>query len=513
MDRRKKKGQELLLSATGHPIVYEVNTRVLLNELSVQKGKPITLATIPEELLDRWKELGFDAIWLMGVWTSGKLGIGIARTHESLREEYRRALPDLQDEDIIGSPYAISSYSIPRVLGGKSGLLSIRKRLRERGMGLFLDFVGNHTARDHRWVQAHPEYYVQGSGDETSHPAAVFETETRKGKRVIAFGKDPYFPGWTDTAQINIFHEEARTALAGELMSVASLCDGVRCDMAMLLLREVFQGTWGDKALRSSQGIPETEFWSDAIAEVKSKYPGFLFLAEVYWNMEWRLQQLGFDFTYDKRLYDRLLREGASAVYDHLTAEAGFQQRSIRFLENHDEPRIAEVLSNDSWHFAAVTIMSTVPGMAFFHDGQLEGRRIRVPVQLARRAPEPASRQVYAFYEKLIRIISGPPFQKGTWRLLNSKPAWQGNHTWRNMLLFWWQDEDVRRFVVVNYAPHNSQCYVDVCLEGVTAHSIEFKDMLSPTSYVREKNGLTTKGMYFDLPPYGTHVFEVLLKP
>ncbi len=102
--------------------------------------------------------------------------------------------------------------------------------------------------------------------------------------------------------------------------------------MAMLILPEVFERTWGRR--------PEP-FWPKAITSVRRQHPEFLFMAEVYWNLEWTMQQQGFDYAYDKRLYDRLREGHPQAVRGHLLAGLDYQNRLARFLENHDEPRAA----------------------------------------------------------------------------------------------------------------------------------------------------------------------------
>lgn len=490
--------------------MYEINTRVLLNELSQASGSQVTLGTIPDKVLDEWAALGFDAIWMMGVWTTGDMGLDIARTHAGLLEDYRRVLHDFSDADVVGSPYAVKAYSVPKSLGGKEGLQVLRERLAERGLGLILDFVCNHTARDHAWVKKHPEYYVQGTLADAEHrPDAYFKAETVDGEKAIAFGKDPYFPGWTDTAQLNYLHSGARAALIKELKNIASLCDGIRCDMAMLVLSDVFIGTWGDSALPPEEELAHGEFWPDAIAEVREANPEFVFIAEAYWDLEWKLQQLGFDWTYDKKLYDRLLKEGSGSVYDHLHAELEYQKRSVRFIENHDEPRAAQSLASDPWHFAAVTIIAAIPGMVLLHEGQLDGRRVKLPVQLGRRPSEPVSELTRSFYERLLKTIAQPVFRQGEWKLLNAKPAWHDNHTWANFQAYWWKTPKAARLVVVNYAPLNGQCYVELTEDILSGHQVEFRDLLGSAVYTRDVQQLQHKGMYFDLPPYGVHVFEV----
>ncbi len=505
-----KSSKNLRLSNTSHPVLYEVNIRVLLNELSAKAGKKIRLDTIPETLLDEWADLGFDAVWLMGVWSAGATGIQISREHQGLREDYKRVLPDLEEEDIVGSPYAVLSYTLPRALGGKKGLAALRGKLAGRGMGLVLDFVPNHTARDHAWVNTNPEFYINGKdGEEKDRPDFFFRTKTKKGERTIAFGRDPHFPGWTDTAQLNIFHPRTRQAMVETLMKIAALCDGVRCDMAMLILRQVFADTWGERSRPADAEIAVEEFWKEAIEHVKQSSPRFLFVGESYWNLEWNLQRLGFDYTYDKTLYDRLLHEGAGSVRDHLKATIEYQQRSARFIENHDEPRVAQALANEAWHYAAAMIASTVPGMLLLHEGQLDGRKVRVPVQLARRPNEALSPATHSFYERLLSCLESDVISNGEWRLLEHHAAWHDNFSYENILAYSWKRGTDVRLIVVNYAPMNSQCYITLQLDGMESPKLEFRDLMSSSVYVRDRLGFQNKGMYFDLPAYGMHLFEV----
>src|SRR5262249_54920202 len=137
-------------------------------------------------------------------------------------------------------------------------------------------------------------------------------------------------------------HGGLRQAMGMELLAAAEQCDGLRCDMAMLVLPDVFQRTWGDLS-KPADGTPPVDlaFWPEAIARVRMVRPDFLFMAEVYWDLEWVLQQQGFDYTYDKRLYDRLHARDAESVRKHLWADMDFQRKSVRFLEKHDEPRAA----------------------------------------------------------------------------------------------------------------------------------------------------------------------------
>jgi len=498
------------LSSTDHPLLLEVNIRVLLGELSRSAGRVLTLEDLPDDVLESWAARGFDAVWLMGVWTTGKTGQEIARQDPGLREVYREALPDVEEADIVASPYAVKAYTVAPSLGGNAALAVLRRRMAKHGLGLILDFVCNHTARDHRWVTEHPEYYVLGEpGMATDRPDAFFAVGTGDGDHAVAFGKDPYFPGWTDTAQLNHLHPGLRRALTKEVVKIAGQCDGLRCDMAMLVLEDVFCRTWGETLPAGEAQPTGEEFWSEAIAAVRKERKDFLFIAEAYWDLEWRLQKLGFDFTYDKKLYDRLLREGAFAVHEHLRAELSYQQRSLRFIENHDEVRAARALSSPAWHCAAAVVISCIPGGVLYHEGQMEGWMVRTPVQLGRRLVEPASEQMVTFYRRLLAVVGERIFRRGTWRLLESRAAWHDNPSWSNILGFRWQLRGEVRVVVVNYAPLTGQCYMDIELEGLEGTTLEFRDLMTRAVFMRERQALLAKGMYFDLPPYGFHIFDV----
>jgi len=143
-------------------------------------------------------------------------------------------------------------------------------------------------------------------------------------------------------------------------------------------MNSIFERTWGNRAGTR----PATDYWPEVIPAVKKSHPDFLFIAEAYWDLEWELQQQGFDYCYDKKLYDRLEHDNAESVRLHLCADPAYQRKLVRFIENHDEPRAAATFSPEKERAAAVTI-ATVTGAKLFHEGQFEGRRVRLPVFLA----------------------------------------------------------------------------------------------------------------------------------
>lgn len=487
------------LSRSRYPSLYQINTRVWLRSLSEGYGHQITLAKVPDEELERFASLGFEWIWLLGVWRTGDLGRRIARELPELRRVFREALPDYQEADICSSPFAITAYSVCPDLGGNHGLALFRERLQEHGLQLLLDFIPNHTARDHPWLALHPDYYVQGNGDQLLSKPFNYD-HAPSGDRIIAFGRDPYFHGWSDTFQLNYGNPHLQTAMQDELTKIADLCDGVRCDMAMLILPEVFNNTWG---------IEMQPFWPEAIGRVRERYPEFTFIAEVYWDLEWTLQRQGFDYTYDKRLYDRLHEQEARPVREHLLAELEFQSHSVRFLENHDEPR-ASVSFPPPVHQAAALITYLTPGLRFFHQGQLQGHQARIPMQLCRAPKEYQDLPIGNLYAQILDLLQLPVLQDGNWQLLECLPAWRSNWTWDSFVAFSWHDNaDGYFLVVVNYSPHQSQCYVRLPWGDLAGKRVEFQDKMSEADYIRRGDDLQQIGLYLDMLPWGTHVFEV----
>src|SRR4051812_3977483 len=323
-----------------HPLLYEINTRCWLNALSEEQGRQVTLTTVPEAEFQRWLELGFTHIWLMGVWTTGPRSRSHALHDPHLRKRYSEILPGWHEKDVPGSPYAIAEYEVPATLGGEEGLKSFRERLSNHGLKLILDFVPNHVGFDYPWVTAWPELLVHSSDKQSG----TFEQKTLRGTLWLAHGRDPHFAPWTDTVQLDYRLPSTRTAMIQLLKSIANKCDGVRCDMAMLLLNDVFAKTWAQ--FPSAEAMPKEAFWTLAISTIKQECPEFLFLAEAYWDRQSQLQSLGFDYTYDKQVYDYLVEHRHADLQKHLLeVTPQYLAKSVHFLENHDERRIASALS------------------------------------------------------------------------------------------------------------------------------------------------------------------------
>jgi hypothetical protein len=278
--------------------------------------------------------------------------------------------------------------------------------------------------------------------------------------------------------------------------------------MAMLLINRIFKRTWGGRA----GPRPATEYWVDLISAVKKAHPTLLFIAEAYWDLEWELQQQGFDFCYDKRLYDRMEHGSAESVRLHLCAEPAYQQKLLRFIENHDEPRAAAAFSPAKERCAAVTV-ATLPGARLFHEGQFEGRKIKVPVFLGRRPEEAMDLELQTFYIKLLKNINSPLFHDGHWSLC-SCTGWPDNGSFQNLVAWSWTENAKWCLIVVNLSDSSAQGLVQVPWVDVEGKTWRLVDALSDAVYEREGDEMRNRGLYVDLGPWMSHFFSLpSLKP
>ncbi len=483
-----------------YPVIYEINAWVWLGELSRKYQSPVNLATVPPEEWDQIASHGFDAVWLMGVWERSPAGIKISMQNKGLLEDFRRALPDFSAEDNVGSPYCVRRYVVDEHLGGPEGLAAARKTLAKRGIRLILDFVPNHVAQDHPWVSEHPEYFIRGDKNDLGRdPASFFEA----GGNVFACGRDPYFPAWHDVIQLNAFQPGLRQAVIETITEIAEQCDGIRCDMAMLALNNIFERTWGTRA----GAKPGNDYWRTVIPAIKGKYPEFRFIAEAYWDLEWELQQQGFDYCYDKKLYDRMEHDPSESVRLHLCADLAYQEKLVRFIENHDEPRAAATFSSGKVRAAAVAIL-TLTGAKLLHEGQSEGMKVRLPVFLGRRLAEPVDHDLAAFYGRLLKEINRDVFRNGTWRLCD-RNGWPDNQSCQNILTWCWVKEDERYLIVINFRQEAIQARVHLPWDGLRGKEWRLKDVLSDECYDRCGSEIRDSGLYVDLEPWKCHLFQV----
>lgn len=482
-----------------NPHILEVNTHEWFNKIKGEIGADITLADIPESYLFDLKAGGFDAIWLMGVWQESPTSRDIARNDPGINNYLAKVQPGYSKEDIMGSQYSIYDYKVNSVFGGDEALLKFKERLNDFGIALILDFAANHLAIDNPLTLTDPDIFVRFKGD-NPNKSEFFKTANGDW---LAYGRDPHFPPWTDTVQINHFNLKARQYMLDTLLKVASMCDGLRCDMVMLMLNKVFKGAWSKYI---QEETPSDEFWPEAIDKVKELYPRFIFVAEVYWGLEWEVQEMGFDYTYDKTLYDRLLLSTAQDIQGHLNAEHLYQKRSIRFISNHDEEAPITAFGKAK-SLAAATAAATITGARLFTLSQVFGERRRLPIQYIPKEKF-KDEEIYTFYRKLLSIINNPAFHGGQWTLKHPKPLDDKDQTYKNILAWCWTQLNTCKAVIINYGPAPAKFMV--ALDKIPQQETvfikeEFTDTLLSVPTAEAKS----RGIVLEMKPFEIKILSV----
>ncbi len=492
-----------------NPKLYEINTRVWIKQF----GEKVKLNSIPLSVFQSLADKGINIIWLMGIWNTCPSTIEKYCYEVGLISAYNNSLKDWHKNDLIGSPFAIDMYEVNPNLSTYQDLLELKNKLNKIGLKLFLDFIPNHFSADSNLIKTNPGIFLEADEELMSKDPFTFYkpdshcTNTENCNKIFAHGRDPLFPAWRDTIQINFFKEEARNFLIEQLIKLSGICNGVRCDMAMLPLNNIFHNTWSGVLNKFGYKKPEEEFWKTAIEKVRAESREFIFMAECYWDLEWDLQQLGFDFTYDKRLTDRLAANDIRGVNAHLRADRDFQLKSVRFLENHDEKRAVTKFGKQR-SVAAATIISTIQGMKLYYDGQFEGKKIKLPLQLGREPFEKISETKKTFYNKLLDITKDEIFIKGEWSQLEILPVNVKNDTYNNIFAWQWKFENNLRIVVINYSDSTSQCRLKFHINSSFETIILF-DLLNDQKYIRRTDEILNSGLFIELKSYKNHIFSI----
>ena len=470
--------------------LYELNVRTWASERATELGRAATLDDLPDTWLEHLAEHGFTWLYLMGVWPTGERARAASIADVSLRQYLVSVLPGSSEQDICGSPLAPASYACDPALGGDQALERLRDRARSFGLALMLDFMPNHVGLDHPWLAEHPQWFVRGdAGSLVREP----EAWVRVGEHIFAHGRDPFFSPWRGTVQLDYANPAVHEVMIALAAGIAARCDGLRCDVAMLLLPDVFSGTWR----RQCQ-----PFWKRCLDEVRALHPGTLFMAEVYWNREYELQQAGFDFTYDKILYDRLLSGESDSIRAHLRAGHDYQGHCVRFLENHEEQRAAARFPNPDHHRGALFLTGMAPGMLLCHFGQEDGRALHSSLHTRRRPPEAGSEAHRRAYKDLLRLLGEPARQDGSWSLCESR----GGGPLLGML--WTLQAHHSLLVVVNASWSHSFGHLD--LGPLADRDLQLQDVFGQGAPCAvEAAMLQREGLRLELPAWGTLAFRI----
>lgn len=489
-----------------NPHIYEINVMTWLSDLTRREEREINLRNIPKDEWQRFKRMGIDLIWLMGVWQRSPYSKDKARGVPQLVEACRTISVDFEMDDIVGSPYAVYDYVPNPIFGSEEDLLALKNVLEDEGLSLILDFVPNHTACDHHWVKETPDRFIQENlPDGGNCNEGFFLVDTVLGNRCIAHGKDPHFPSWTDTAQINYGNPAAMDAMMEVLTELTTYCHGLRCDMAMLILSDVFQNTWGHMPTES-RGMGE--FWPAAIERLRSGSNACLLIAEAYWGKDTELLNFGFNYIYDKHLHDLMVKGDIQGLKYALSQPIVHQENMLRFLENHDEPRAMQAFGRDRIKCAMV-IHATIPGMRFWQHGQFEGSRVRVPVQLRRAPAEPVDQELLGFSETLMKEINHPVFHEGHWEMC-STAGWVDNSSHQMLLVWCWRLDHERRLVIINFSDGSIHGYVRLPGEWLPmGENLLLIDPLKGDRFLRSRSELVQSGLFVGLEKQDFHFLRV----
>jgi len=483
---------------TGGLSMFEISTRPWLYNLTLKYGYQITtLSAIPKQEFQAIANLGFDMVWMMGIWELGEYGLNYDQTNSG----YAQNLPGYTTADIIGSPYAVVNYTCNPQLGTDADIAAMRRTLNGMGLLLMLDYVPNHTAVDCPWATNETDNYVKvNKGTNPPYDSSRYLPNG------IAYGWAGWGDSWQDTAQINIWNPKTRKLRTNEVMHVASLADAIRCDMAFLLLNSQFQQIWGAEVGTWGYTQPATEWWADTITAVKAQYPKVIFLAEVYSPNEPALQSLGFDYTYDKTLHDKLGGGNLDDVRGWITGNsASFATHSAHFTSNHDEQRGATFFGSWWRSDAAALLTYTLPGMRFFWMGDFNGYQHQLMVQLRREESEPTVADCYSFYQTFLSIINTPVFKQGQWQYMDVI----GDNT--PLIAFHWSLGNERRLCVINFSAEQ-QGWGTIVLPDAQAQNgndtIPVTDLLSGAVYYRSASALRTSGLNVGVNSWYGSIFE-----
>lgn len=421
--------------------LYLINTRLWLNDLGVE-----SISNVSDTEWENLFEM-YDNFWFMGIYKPSQKGQENAKKYW---EQYQYYLPDIDKEkDVVSSPFAVPEYCPnPAIADNWQVWDKMVEELNRRGKKVFIDFVPNHTALDHPWVESHPEYYVQGNKQQyLDNPDHFVEIADNQGQiRYFAHGKDPYFDPWSDTLQLNYANLELQKRMEEELINLSKHADGFRCDMAVLVTPDVFLKTWGNylsdeerQNLESSLQNRDDEeqkldysFWKRVVPRLKEATTmdgkkGFELIAEAYWEVD-KIEKY-FDFIYNHDLYKQIVETLGNRPNTELKSHLDYllrnpeknKKRWVVYTENHDEKRAVDAMDEQFSKPAAVLSAMIKDSIFMINQGQEIGCQYRAPMQVLRPRKETVNERMVKFYDDLMLMRRSEFFQTGEVKIIEPK--------------------------------------------------------------------------------------------
>ncbi len=382
---------------------------VWLDQMTKTYGRPINrLDEIPDCELDRLQRWGFTGLWLIGIWERSPASQKIKHI--------------CGNHDAVASAYSLYDYVVADDLGGQRALEVFRDKCRRRGIRLSADMVPNHTGIYSKWVQEHPDWFVQldyapypnytFDGPDLSSSSRIsiniedgywrqsdagvvfkhYDHDTGR-TRYIYHGNDGTSTPWNDTAQLNYLIPEVREAVIRTIIHVARNFPIIRFDAAMTLAKKHFQRLWfpqpgggGGVPSRAEHALSReefdrvfpVEFWREVVDRVAAEAPDTLLLAEAFWLMEgYFVRTLGMHRVYNSAFMNMLkMEENAKyrqTVKNVLEFNPEVLKRFVNFMNNPDERTAVEQFGKEGKYIGAAVLLVTMPGLPMIGHGQVEG--------------------------------------------------------------------------------------------------------------------------------------------
>jgi Alpha amylase, catalytic domain len=405
--------------------LYQIHTRDFLFKIS----PTAKLKDVPVGFWQDLKLKGINQIYLLGVWSVCDFAHNLAK----------KSYITTASQTTVGSCFSIDDYTIDPIIATEQEFLDFKKMINGLEMNLVLDFIPNHFGCSTPLLDSNPEVFLK-----TTQPDLDSQFWFDHNGIKFLYGKDPNFGSWHDTVQVDYSNPKTHAFMKQKLEYIATMCDGVRCDMSMLVESEIFQRTWSNLLQRELP--PYSSFWQTVIPKIKNLYPNFIFIAEVYWEMEKQMIGSGFDYVYNKSFLDYLIHQ------DYAKLQANLRyfnvDHCVYFLENHDENRSASTLEKSKISLCVV-LLCFLGGIQFFYDQQWQGQSVRNPIQILESQTTQTNLKIELLYKNLLEYTQQSVFEIGKTKIMDTPFA--------DLVAIIWEYKDQKTCVFINFGETKRQ--------------------------------------------------------